>query len=517
MSQARCEKRALSPPRRKIPRKCKRGRTVGAVAQNGAAPWRESPWASLDGDIIRLVAEHALAGDVADYLRLPAVCRHWRSSTACPRGRSVVDPRFHPRRWILFPESHGLFPGHRKLHGWVRFFNVSTGAFARLLLPLFPDHFVIDSVDGLLLLQRDRDNAIRILHPFTGDIVEFPSLETLRPQVEPFFNSAELAYMRAMGRKEMGIFSYFNRICAALSFGPDGVITAMFVTTARCLCHLCGSAMDLVKLAEWKYMAFQGKIYAASIWVNSSPNRIFVIDTPRVEANGSASSFSLPEPKLVATCPVEKLFGFAYLVNCESEVLLIGHTDRSYSQAVVYRLADIILGRFIPLTRFGDYTIFMDERSLCVSSKAVPGIADGSLIYRHHGKFLAQYHVRSGTLSTAAEGRIEEGYRLAVVMIFGTKDKYFAGISRINGAIRQGSKAGRPVMAVASAAGDGHRSHCLLPFQRSFTHDVHVSLRLTPAAASCEAALRAHEQIRRRRGQQRRLAVAAGTSFVRSR
>lgn len=167
MSPARCEKRALSPPRRKIPRKCKRGRTVGAVAPNGAAPWMESPWASLDGDIIRLVAEHALAGDVADYLRLRAVCRHWRSSTVSPRGRSVVDPRFHPRRWILFPESHGLFPGHRKLHGRVRFFNVSTGAFARLLLPLFPDHFVIDSVDGLLLLQRDRDSAIRILHPFT--------------------------------------------------------------------------------------------------------------------------------------------------------------------------------------------------------------------------------------------------------------------------------------------------------------------------------------------------------------
>ncbi|BAD61376.1 F-box domain containing protein-like [Oryza sativa Japonica Group] len=419
MSPARCEKRALSPPRRKIPRKCKRGRTVGAVAPNGAAPWMESPWASLDGDIIRLVAEHALAGDVADYLRLRAVCRHWRSSTVSPRGRSVVDPRFHPRRWILFPESHGLFPGHRKLHGRVRFFNVSTGAFARLLLPFFPDHFVIDSVDGLLLLQRDRDSAIRILHPFTGDIVELSSLETLRPQVEPFFTSTELAYMRAMERKEMGIFSYFNRICAALSFGPDGVITIMFVVTRVQRVAFATSADQQWTLSNWqtnlswKYMAFQGKIYAASIWVNFSPNRIFVIDPPRVEANGSASSFSLPEPKLFATCPVEKLFGFAYLVNCESEVLLIGHTDRSYSQAVVYRLADIILGRFIPLTRFGDYTIFMDERSLCVSSKAVPGIADGSLIYRHHGKFLAQYHVRSGTLSTAAEGRIEEGYRLA--------------------------------------------------------------------------------------------------------
>jgi hypothetical protein len=184
----------------------------------------------------------------------------------------------------LFPESHGLFPGHRKLHGRVRFFNVSTGAFARLLLPFFPDHFVIDSVDGLLLLQRDRDSAIRILHPFTGDIVELSSLETLRPQVEPFFTSTELAYMRAMERKEMGIFSYFNRICAALSFGPDGVITIMFVVTRVQRVAFATSADQQWTLSNWqtnlswKYMAFQGNIYAASIWVNFSPNRIFEID-----------------------------------------------------------------------------------------------------------------------------------------------------------------------------------------------------------------------------------------------
>ncbi|WVZ72923.1 hypothetical protein U9M48_021305 [Paspalum notatum var. saurae] len=38
---------------------------------------------------------------------------------------------------------------------------------------------VLDSVDGLLVLQRDHDTAIRLLHPFTGDILDFPPLETL--------------------------------------------------------------------------------------------------------------------------------------------------------------------------------------------------------------------------------------------------------------------------------------------------------------------------------------------------
>ena len=84
---------------------------------------------------------------------------------------------------MLFPEGHGLHPGHGKLGGYVRFFNLSTGAFVRVRLPLFRDHCVLDSVDGILLLQRDQDTAIRLLPPFTGDIAEFPPLETLLPYV----------------------------------------------------------------------------------------------------------------------------------------------------------------------------------------------------------------------------------------------------------------------------------------------------------------------------------------------
>ena len=67
----------------------------------------------------------------------------------------------------------------------MRFFNLSTGAFARAHLPLLSDHVVLDSVDGLLLLHRDRDTAIRVLHPFTGDVADLPPLASLLPQMEP--------------------------------------------------------------------------------------------------------------------------------------------------------------------------------------------------------------------------------------------------------------------------------------------------------------------------------------------
>jgi len=157
-----------------------------------------------------------------------------------PRGRGIADPRFHPRRWTLFPEGHGLHPGHGKLSGHVRFFNLSTGAFVRARLPLFSDHCVLDSVDGVLLLQRDRDTAIRLLHPFTGDVAEFPPLETLLPHVEPWLLGNKWGYLRDIH-------------AACISVGADGVVKVMMslVPTRHeelQLCYLWGSAMEDLKL-----------------------------------------------------------------------------------------------------------------------------------------------------------------------------------------------------------------------------------------------------------------------------
>jgi hypothetical protein len=86
---------------------------------------------------------------------------------------------------MMLPEGHGLHPGHPDHRGFVRFFNLDTGAFARAHLPLLADHAILDTVDGLLLLHRNDDTAIRLLHPFTGDVAEFPPLASLLPQMEP--------------------------------------------------------------------------------------------------------------------------------------------------------------------------------------------------------------------------------------------------------------------------------------------------------------------------------------------
>src|SRR4051812_46780135 len=96
------------------------------------APATRSPWASLPEDMARLVGWRLLAGDLMDYVRFRAVCKNWRSAAMSPCGRGVIDPRFHPRGWMMFAEGHGLYPGHESLCDYVRFFNLDSGVFVRV-------------------------------------------------------------------------------------------------------------------------------------------------------------------------------------------------------------------------------------------------------------------------------------------------------------------------------------------------------------------------------------------------
>ncbi|KAM0881319.1 hypothetical protein ACQ4PT_033031 [Festuca glaucescens] len=192
----------------------KRPRLIASAAISDEA----SSWASLQADLVRLIGSRVLAGDLLDYVRFRAVCPHWRSSSVCPRGRGVVDPRFHPRRWMMLPEGDSLHPGHGKLRGYIRFFNLSNGVIVRVLLPLFRNHCILDSVDGLLLLQRDEDTVIRLLHPFTGDIVDLPPLATLMRLPKANLNVRKTWF-------------YFRNICAtSVSVSAGGVITVIDCT-----------------------------------------------------------------------------------------------------------------------------------------------------------------------------------------------------------------------------------------------------------------------------------------------
>uniref|UniRef100_A0A453HTQ7 KIB1-4 beta-propeller domain-containing protein n=1 Tax=Aegilops tauschii subsp. strangulata TaxID=200361 RepID=A0A453HTQ7_AEGTS len=136
----------------------------------------------------------------------------------CPHGCGVIDPRFHLRRWMMLPEGHGLYPSHASLRGYIHFFNLDTGKFVRVKLPVFNDHCVLDSAEGLLVMQRDEDTAIRLFHPFTGDVVDLPPLVTLVPHINPDLPGAF---------HPMQKFHYLRGVCAAFSVSATGAITIM--------------------------------------------------------------------------------------------------------------------------------------------------------------------------------------------------------------------------------------------------------------------------------------------------
>ncbi|KAL6903587.1 hypothetical protein ACP4OV_004400 [Aristida adscensionis] len=319
-----------------------------------------SPWASLN-DLLRLVAGRVLDGDLLDYVRLRAVCTHWRSSTVCPRGRGIADPRFRPRRWMMFPEGHGLYPAHGKLRGYIRFINLDNGKFVRVKLPIFRDHCVLNSVEGLLVMHRDEDTAIRILHPFTGDITDLPPLITLRRHINPELPGAFHPLQQML---------YLRGVCASLSVDADGAITAMLALHRMGHVAYATSGDLQWRMSAWALdgcnapLPFQGKLYMAQLDPASFHHTdIFQVDPPQKEG-GVGSGSSLPEPKLIAKLPLDKLHRPIFLAECDSQILVVGHTDKSRSQMLVFRLSDLILGKFIPVRSIGDKALFIREKVL---------------------------------------------------------------------------------------------------------------------------------------------------------
>ncbi|CAL4960565.1 unnamed protein product [Urochloa decumbens] len=342
-------------------------------------------WASLSQDLVEQIGWRVLAGDLRDYVRFRAVCTHWNSSTAPPRGRGVTDPRFHPRRWMLLPEGYGLYPGHPNLGGYVRFFNLSTGAFVRVHLPLFDDHVVLDSTDGLLLLLRHPDTAIRLLHPFTGDIAELPPVWPLLPQIKPGISRYLTAEMKV---QELDFF--LRGVCAAVSVNTAGAIAVMLGIDIKRRVAYATAGDQRWFLSDWELphlqartMSFQGKLYATAVNPADKINVYYIcrIDPPQPSAEDN-HSLTLQPPRMLVKSPLLVGFGNAHLVECGSELMLAGFTDVSLAHLAVYNVSDLIKGKVVPLTDIGDHAIFFEEHGLCVSAKGFPSISGNSIICR---------------------------------------------------------------------------------------------------------------------------------------
>uniref|UniRef100_A0A0D9X131 KIB1-4 beta-propeller domain-containing protein n=1 Tax=Leersia perrieri TaxID=77586 RepID=A0A0D9X131_9ORYZ len=353
-----------------------------------AADVARRPWASLPGDLVQLIGWCLLAGgggDLRDYIRFRAACSGWHSTTASPRSRGILDPRFHPRRWMMLPEGRDgdFLPGGKSnLNGGdLRFLHLSTGSLVAVHLPLLAGdgdegHSLLDSTDGILILLRRHDTAIRLLHPFTGDIADLPPLSSILPQVDSQFR-----YFHPL------IAEYFERyisgdhpwISTAITITAAGNITVMLnlripslgnelisiahATTGDDDKQWTLSCWKMNHLVAWT-TPFQGKFYAVMAAKGNFTDKvsIYQIDPPPAPQ----SNLTLPPlaPRMIAECPllVGSAIGAASLVEYGSELMLVGFTDASLAHLVVYRLNDLISGRVVAVTSIGDHAFFLGER-----------------------------------------------------------------------------------------------------------------------------------------------------------
>ncbi|TVU42630.1 hypothetical protein EJB05_09049, partial [Eragrostis curvula] len=327
-------------------------------------------WASLHEDLVQLIGWQVLAaGELLDFTRFRAVCSGWNTGAVSPRGRGLADLRFHPRRWMMFPEGHGLYPGHPDLGGYVRFINLSSGDLVRIHLPLFHEHLVLDSTDGgLLLLLQKHDAAVRLLHPFTGDVAEFP----------PFVSAAVAEAPKATQQLH-------HRVQFARRLPQRRLYRVAYATAGDQQWRL--SAWTLPRLSA-RTMSFQGKLYAAAVVNRGDNNNVYIyqIDLQQSDAANGSQLLSLPKPKMIAKCPLVGAIGSAaHLVECGSELMLVGFADAAHEHLEVYRVADLASGRVVPVTDIGEHAIFLLERGVCVSpnNKGFPSVTSNTIICKH--------------------------------------------------------------------------------------------------------------------------------------
>lgn len=88
----------------------------------------------------------------------------------------------------------------------------------------------------------------------------------------------------------------------------------------------------------------------------------------------------------------EVYVGTARLVECGSELMVLGFTDVSLAHLVVYRVSDLTKGRVAPLTSIGEHAIFSEVHALCISAKRFPSILGNSIICKNRSSRMVETH-----------------------------------------------------------------------------------------------------------------------------
>ena len=304
-------------------------------------------WANLGDGPAGLIAELALASDVADYVRFRAVCRPWRQCSPDPRAGGL-DVRFLPRRWIMLDKALAG-PCHH------RFLNLSTGECIRMGLPELSkgEHrFLAVTPEGLLLLFDEPTTIARLLNPLTRQLIDPPPIAFVQGGDdcdEP--EEKEGPFVQAVGLTEdstVAVSFFYPMKLAFAKPGDDSwtVVNDGYIDSA---------------------LPFAGRFYCATY------RGVMVLNT--------TSSDQQQPPRLIMVADLKKSFIYfsqmmdsLHLVDNGGELMLVHRTtgEGNFREYNVYRL-DLEAGILIRVKRLNGRAVFMGMlRTISVSVEAFP-------------------------------------------------------------------------------------------------------------------------------------------------
>ncbi|CAM0907644.1 unnamed protein product [Alopecurus aequalis] len=321
--------------------------------------WRD--WADISKSMAAQIAGHALANDVADYLNFRAAYAPWRDSTEDPKKHSVLDQRFHPRRWILLPKESDADDDSRS---WRRMLNLSHGRKITVELPHLLGHAVAagsgGSPGGVLVLIHEETLVVRLLNPLTGQRVDLPSI-------------ASVLSRRRNGRLDTA-FSGLCNVTGAGFAGDSTVVLHFGYDNKLVYAKIGGDSWEIVSEASLlcSTFPFYGKVYFAN------GDGLMLVDTDA----------ALPKLVLAAKWPQQVEITVVHMADSSGELMVLTNkarfrngSDDYMVEFEIFRL-DADAGVLVPVTGLGERAVFVGDYcgGLVVSAK---GIVPNAIYFQH--------------------------------------------------------------------------------------------------------------------------------------
>uniref|UniRef100_M8B488 KIB1-4 beta-propeller domain-containing protein n=1 Tax=Aegilops tauschii TaxID=37682 RepID=M8B488_AEGTA len=376
LAEAPALRRAVALTR--TPSKCSALAPLAACKHSAPAPAparQIGGWVSLPTDIVGLITCRLLAGDgdVVDYICFRAVCFGWRTCTPAPRDPNLRDPRLRPRGWVALCDGDAVRPDDACE---IVFFHTRTARRLRVPLPELRRHRIIGFTDGLVILMHKTTTAVRVLHPFTRDVVDFQPLATL--------------YHQAV-RHKGSLLDMNAAVCSSAASSADSIaVVVWFPYTDVVLAADPGSDWEVLHRGfyVWCALPFQGRLYATLC----CSSEIVQLYPPR--RNGPQENSLV----VIARAPhsADREVCNFYLVESGGRMLLAVRQPAPYangaewnamdwSRQLVCRLYVVDLNggqrrKLIQVKNIGDTALFLSrDRCLSVSARDLPSLSSNSI------------------------------------------------------------------------------------------------------------------------------------------